>query len=144
MYIFLFAKLVPSIFLPLYYFLFLFPFLRTLLQSIMYLPWLPNYHFFFPVLKAWVKGSTCIPIFDVDNKLDAGTLSRHITTFVMGIKQVFLSCLLYLILFWCTRGKRSHHEWSLININIMSHLHQDSSNFGVWTLVWHGICHSWL
>ncbi|KAK4568803.1 hypothetical protein RGQ29_004282 [Quercus rubra] len=36
---------------------------------------------------AWVKGSTCIPIFDVDNKLDAGTLSRHITTFVMGIKQ---------------------------------------------------------
>ncbi|KAF3972471.1 hypothetical protein CMV_004021 [Castanea mollissima] len=34
--------------------------------------------------KAWVQGSTCIPIFDVDNKLDTGTQSRRITTFVMG------------------------------------------------------------
>ncbi|XP_023889104.1 rhodanese-like domain-containing protein 11, chloroplastic isoform X1 [Quercus suber] len=34
--------------------------------------------------KAWVKGSTWIPIFDVDDKFDAGTLSRQITSFVMG------------------------------------------------------------
>ncbi|XP_038685470.1 rhodanese-like domain-containing protein 11, chloroplastic isoform X1 [Tripterygium wilfordii] len=34
--------------------------------------------------KAWVKGSTWIPIFDVDNKLDAGILSRKVTNFVMG------------------------------------------------------------
>ncbi|GMY14984.1 rhodanese-like domain-containing protein 11, chloroplastic [Fagus crenata] len=34
--------------------------------------------------KAWVKGSTWIPVFDVDNKFDAGTLSRQITSFVMG------------------------------------------------------------
>ncbi|XP_042018415.1 rhodanese-like domain-containing protein 11, chloroplastic [Salvia splendens] len=34
--------------------------------------------------KAWVKGSTWIPIFDVDNSLDAGTLSRKITGFMMG------------------------------------------------------------
>ncbi|KAK6940417.1 Rhodanese-like domain [Dillenia turbinata] len=34
--------------------------------------------------KAWVKGSTWIPIFDVDNRLDAGLLSRKITNFVMG------------------------------------------------------------
>ncbi|XP_065617488.1 rhodanese-like domain-containing protein 11, chloroplastic isoform X2 [Quercus suber] len=33
---------------------------------------------------AWVKGSTWIPIFDVDDKFDAGTLSRQITSFVMG------------------------------------------------------------
>ncbi|KAF5730899.1 rhodanese-like domain-containing protein 11 chloroplastic isoform X2 [Tripterygium wilfordii] len=33
---------------------------------------------------AWVKGSTWIPIFDVDNKLDAGILSRKVTNFVMG------------------------------------------------------------
>lgn len=53
-----------------------------------------NYHFLFPVLKAWVKGSTWIPIFDVDDKFDAGTLSRQITSFVMGIKQLLLTCLL--------------------------------------------------
>ncbi|XP_057787112.1 rhodanese-like domain-containing protein 11, chloroplastic [Salvia miltiorrhiza] len=34
--------------------------------------------------KAWVKGSTWIPIFDVDDGLDAGTLSRKITGFMMG------------------------------------------------------------
>ncbi|KAK0586572.1 hypothetical protein LWI29_009070 [Acer saccharum] len=34
--------------------------------------------------KAWVKGSTWIPIFDVDDKFDAGTLSRKVTNFVMG------------------------------------------------------------
>ncbi|XP_044486140.1 rhodanese-like domain-containing protein 11, chloroplastic isoform X2 [Mangifera indica] len=34
--------------------------------------------------KAWVKGSTWIPIFDVDNGFDAGTLSKKITTFAMG------------------------------------------------------------
>ncbi|OWM65453.1 hypothetical protein CDL15_Pgr009043 [Punica granatum] len=34
--------------------------------------------------KAWVKGSTWIPIFDVDGNLDAGTLYRKVTNFVMG------------------------------------------------------------
>ncbi|KAI9108930.1 hypothetical protein K1719_020235 [Acacia pycnantha] len=34
--------------------------------------------------KAWVKGSTWIPIFDVDNSLDAGNLARKVTSFVMG------------------------------------------------------------
>ncbi|KAI9173853.1 hypothetical protein LWI28_007581 [Acer negundo] len=34
--------------------------------------------------KAWVKGSTWIPIFDVDDKFDAGTLSRKVTNLVMG------------------------------------------------------------
>ncbi|KAK2663614.1 hypothetical protein Ddye_002188 [Dipteronia dyeriana] len=34
--------------------------------------------------KARVKGSTWIPIFDVDDKFDAGTLSRKVTNFVMG------------------------------------------------------------
>ncbi|XP_010695998.1 rhodanese-like domain-containing protein 11, chloroplastic isoform X2 [Beta vulgaris subsp. vulgaris] len=33
---------------------------------------------------AWVKGSTWTPIFDVDDKLDAGTLSRKATNFMMG------------------------------------------------------------
>ncbi|XP_077250572.1 rhodanese/Cell cycle control phosphatase superfamily protein [Tasmannia lanceolata] len=34
--------------------------------------------------KAWVKGSCWIPIFDVDNRFDVGTVSRKITNFVMG------------------------------------------------------------
>ncbi|CAA2974099.1 rhodanese-like domain-containing 11, chloroplastic [Olea europaea subsp. europaea] len=34
--------------------------------------------------KAWVKGSTWIPIFDVDYSFDAGTLSRKVTEFMMG------------------------------------------------------------
>lgn len=34
--------------------------------------------------KAWVKGSTWIPIFDVDDQFDVGTLSRKVTNFVMG------------------------------------------------------------
>lgn len=34
--------------------------------------------------KAWVKGSAWIPIFEVDNKFDAGSLSRKISTFMMG------------------------------------------------------------
>ncbi|EYU22207.1 hypothetical protein ABFS82_09G011700 [Erythranthe guttata] len=34
--------------------------------------------------KAWVKGSTWIPVFDVDENLDAGTLSRKVTGFIMG------------------------------------------------------------
>ncbi|MCL7043426.1 hypothetical protein MKW94_026154 [Papaver nudicaule] len=34
--------------------------------------------------KAWVKGSTWIPIFDVDSKLDAGTLSKKVTNFLLG------------------------------------------------------------
>ncbi|XP_057474343.1 rhodanese-like domain-containing protein 11, chloroplastic [Actinidia eriantha] len=34
--------------------------------------------------KAQVKGSTWIPIFDVDSRFDAGTLSRKVTNFMMG------------------------------------------------------------
>ncbi|KAJ4712453.1 Rhodanese-like domain-containing protein chloroplastic-like [Melia azedarach] len=34
--------------------------------------------------KAWVKGSTWIPIFEIDDQLDAGTLSKKVTNFVMG------------------------------------------------------------
>ncbi|TKY73570.1 Rhodanese domain-containing protein 11 [Spatholobus suberectus] len=34
--------------------------------------------------KAWVRASTWIPIFDVDNKLDFGTIPRKVTNFVMG------------------------------------------------------------
>lgn len=34
--------------------------------------------------KAWVKGSTWIPIFNVDDGLDVGTIPRKITNFAMG------------------------------------------------------------
>lgn len=34
--------------------------------------------------KAWVKGSTWIPIFEVDSGFDAGALSRKISSFMMG------------------------------------------------------------
>jgi len=37
------------------------------------------------MLQARVKGSTWIPIFDVDNRLDIGALSKKATTFMMGI-----------------------------------------------------------
>ncbi|XWS51320.1 hypothetical protein CRYUN_Cryun12cG0166900 [Craigia yunnanensis] len=33
--------------------------------------------------KAWVKGSTWVPIFDVDDKFDVATLSRKVTNFMM-------------------------------------------------------------
>lgn len=35
-------------------------------------------------LKAWVKGSSWIPIFENDDNLDAGTLSKKVTSFAMG------------------------------------------------------------
>lgn len=34
--------------------------------------------------KAWVRGSTWIPIFEVDNRIDPGTLSKKLTNFMMG------------------------------------------------------------
>ncbi|XP_010533995.1 PREDICTED: rhodanese-like domain-containing protein 11, chloroplastic [Tarenaya hassleriana] len=34
--------------------------------------------------KAWVKGSSWIPIFDDDDGIDPGTLSRKVTNFMMG------------------------------------------------------------
>ncbi|GAU40426.1 hypothetical protein TSUD_136730 [Trifolium subterraneum] len=34
--------------------------------------------------KAWVKGSTWIPIFDVDSGLDVGTIPKKVTNFAMG------------------------------------------------------------
>ncbi|PRQ49220.1 hypothetical protein RchiOBHm_Chr2g0119491 [Rosa chinensis] len=36
------------------------------------------------LLDAWVKGSTWIPIFDVGDKFDVGTLYRKIMGFTMG------------------------------------------------------------
>jgi len=39
-------------------------------------------------LKAWVRASTWIPIFDVHNKLDFGTIPRKVRSFVMGIKKI--------------------------------------------------------
>ncbi|KAK6250176.1 hypothetical protein SCA6_004181 [Theobroma cacao] len=41
--------------------------------------------------KAWAKGSIWVPIFDIDNKFEVGTLSRKVTNFVMGITQFLLS-----------------------------------------------------
>lgn len=46
--------------------------------------------FFILVLKAWVKGSTWIPIFDVDTQFDAGSLSRKVTSYMMGISTLYL------------------------------------------------------
>ncbi|CAN0900316.1 Rhodanese-like domain-containing protein 11, chloroplastic [Linum grandiflorum] len=34
--------------------------------------------------KAWVKGSTWIPMFEVDSSVDIGAISKKITSFVMG------------------------------------------------------------
>ncbi|KAG8652626.1 hypothetical protein MANES_06G111900v8 [Manihot esculenta] len=34
--------------------------------------------------KAWVKGSTWIPIFEVDDRFEMGTISRKVTNFMMG------------------------------------------------------------
>ncbi|PWA74012.1 rhodanese/Cell cycle control phosphatase superfamily protein [Artemisia annua] len=34
--------------------------------------------------KAWVKGSTWIPIFDTDTEFDIGTLSRKVSSYMMG------------------------------------------------------------
>ncbi|KAG5035680.1 hypothetical protein JHK87_010590 [Glycine soja] len=34
--------------------------------------------------KAWVRASTWIPIFDVHNKLDFGTIPRKVRSFVMA------------------------------------------------------------
>jgi hypothetical protein len=42
-------------------------------------------------LKAWVKASTWIPIFEADDNFDAGTVTRKVTNFVMGISQFLLS-----------------------------------------------------
>lgn len=40
------------------------------------------------VLKAWVKGSTWIPIFDTDTEFDIGTLSRKVSSYMMGITRI--------------------------------------------------------
>lgn len=37
------------------------------------------------VLQAWVKGSTWIPVFDVDTSVDLGGLSKKVSNFVMGM-----------------------------------------------------------
>lgn len=36
-------------------------------------------------LQAQVKGSTWIPIFNIDSRLDPGTLSKKVTNFMMGM-----------------------------------------------------------
>lgn len=53
--------------------------------------------FFLCLLKAWVRASTWIPIFDVDNKLDFGTVPRKVTNFVMGIKNPVLTLSLVIL-----------------------------------------------
>lgn len=60
------------------------------LRAHCYLP-LPHIGYFHPdnippmlYMQAWVRGSTWIPIFDVENTGDIGTLSKKITNFVMG------------------------------------------------------------
>ena len=50
-----------------------------------------GYMIFHFVLKAWVKGSTWIPIFEVDDSFDVVTLSRKTTNFMMGIAEFLLS-----------------------------------------------------
>ncbi|KAF3772461.1 Rhodanese-like domain-containing protein 11 [Nymphaea thermarum] len=49
-----------------------------------------NYYLFLysSPLQAWVKGSTWIPLFDVDDKLDIGTLSRNID-FIGKVEEKF-------------------------------------------------------
>lgn len=37
------------------------------------------------MLQAWVKGSTWIPVFDVDTSADLGGLSKKFSNFVMGM-----------------------------------------------------------
>ncbi|CAN1344249.1 Rhodanese-like domain-containing protein 11, chloroplastic [Linum perenne] len=41
--------------------------------------------------KAWVKGSTWIPMFEVDSNVDVGAISKKIASFVMGILALLLS-----------------------------------------------------
>ncbi|KAK4489010.1 hypothetical protein RD792_004802 [Penstemon davidsonii] len=78
------------------------------------------------VPKAWVKGSTWIPIFNVDDRFDAGTLSKKITEYMMGnvTSKCLSSCrslaaceILYNAgyenLFWVQGGLESSEEEDL-------------------------------
>ena len=40
--------------------------------------------------KAWVKGSTWIPVFDVESTFNVGTLPKKVTNFMMGIILLYL------------------------------------------------------
>ncbi|KAL6973130.1 hypothetical protein U1Q18_027309 [Sarracenia purpurea var. burkii] len=67
--------------------------------------------------KAWVKGSLWIPIFDVDNRFDAGTLSRKVTNFMMGRSLAACELLYnagYRNLFWIQGGLEAAEEEDLV------------------------------
>lgn len=99
--------------------------MRTICWVWYSLTWSLLHHVLLPVLKAWVKGSIWIPIFDVDNKLDAGTLARKVTNFVMGIRLYLLACPL-LFFFLHTVGTNSRYmqqismyQYKSIEIDLM-------------------------
>lgn len=56
-------------------------------------------------LQAWVKGSTWIPIFDMDTSVDLGGLSKKVSNFVMGMPLTIcikiVSWLLFIVLSPC-------------------------------------------
>ncbi|KAE8684022.1 Rhodanese-like domain-containing protein 11 [Hibiscus syriacus] len=83
--------------------------------------------------KAWVKGSTWVPIFEVDNKFDVGTVSRKVSNFVMGTSwgwwsgvptvsynRSLAACELlcnagYKNLFWVQGGLEAAEEEAMLN-----------------------------
>ncbi|CAN1814099.1 Rhodanese-like domain-containing protein 11, chloroplastic [Linum perenne] len=74
--------------------------------------------------KAWVKGSTWIPMFEVDSNVDVGAISKKITSFVMGILSTsalssLAACELlqragYMNLFWVQGGLEAAEEEDLV------------------------------
>ncbi|CAN1344253.1 Rhodanese-like domain-containing protein 11, chloroplastic [Linum perenne] len=74
--------------------------------------------------KAWVKGSTWIPMFEVDSNVDVGAISKKIASFVMGILALLLSLSLaacellqragYMNLFWVQGGLEAAEEEDLV------------------------------
>ncbi|CAN0900315.1 Rhodanese-like domain-containing protein 11, chloroplastic [Linum grandiflorum] len=74
--------------------------------------------------KAWVKGSTWIPMFEVDSSVDIGAISKKITSFVMGIIGLLPSSSLaacellqragYTNLFWVQGGLEAAEEEDLV------------------------------
>ncbi|CAN6279070.1 unnamed protein product [Urochloa humidicola] len=56
--------------------------------------------------KAWVKGSTWIPIFDIDTSVDLGGLSKKVSNFVMDHLPLVNSCIM-LVLKICSGFKEA-------------------------------------
>ncbi|XP_016490711.1 rhodanese-like domain-containing protein 11, chloroplastic isoform X3 [Nicotiana tabacum] len=66
--------------------------------------------------KAWVKGSTWIPIFDVDTSLELGILSRKATNFLLGRSIAACEVLYnagYNNIFWVQGGLEAAEEEDL-------------------------------